>query len=417
MTSPSPAPRLIDAIKPYEQLILNAEVTIEDERRVPDEVTDALYESGMYRAFMPRELGGLEVHPNEWLEAVEEVSRLNGSVGWLCMLHTGATWATPEAMHEILKTERWITAGNVGRASGIARKVEGGYMIQGKWPFCSGSPEASYLYGRAVLHSEDGEPLTSPRDGLPYYISGYVPAAHVQVHNNWNGLGLRGTGSGDITIDEVFVPSAMVNETGIWTHHYDSPLMRANFNLAAHAAHALGLAVAAVEEFTKTTLMRARRGSFRQARLGKEQSNYIAVGKADAKLRAARLFMRDVIEQAFADAQTKTHIDYELRVLMHEVNVHVVAEARQVVEMMFKEIGAVGTVKGLRMERIFRDMMTASQHAIVIESSYDRAGQYWLTKDLESGPLLDVEFGYVRPPHPQNQHRSQATAAVGADTQ
>ncbi|UOQ59568.1 acyl-CoA dehydrogenase family protein [Leucobacter rhizosphaerae] len=401
---PLDRPRLIESVRPLEPMILAAEATIEDERRMPAEITDALYETGMYRAFLPAELGGLDVHPLEWLEAVEELSRMNGSVGWLCMLHTGSTWAQPEAMREILKTERWITAGNVGRASGIARKVEGGYMVTGKWPFCSGSPEATYLYGRSVLHGEDGEPLTSPRDGLPYYISGYIPAKDVQVHNNWNGLGLRGTGSGDITVEEVFMPREMVNESGIWTHHYASPLMRANFNLAAHAAHALGLAVAALEEFKKTTLMRARRGSFRQARLGKEQTNYIAVGKADAKIRSARLFMQDVIARAYENAKTQTHIDYELRVLMHEVNVHVVSEARQVVELMFKEIGAVGTVKGLRMERIFRDMMTASQHAIVIESSYDRAGQYWLTKDQEEGPILDVEFGYVRPPHPQNSH-------------
>ncbi|MBP1326932.1 alkylation response protein AidB-like acyl-CoA dehydrogenase [Leucobacter exalbidus] len=404
-------PRLAQVVQQYEQMILDAETIIENERRVPTEITDALYDCGMYRAFLPKELGGLDVHPNEWLEAVEEISRMNGSVGWLCMLHTGSTWAKPEAMKEILKTERWITAGNVGRASGIARKVDGGYMIKGKWPFCSGSPEATFLYGRSVLHDENGEPMISPRDGLPYYISGYVPAKDVQVHNDWDGLGLRGTGSGNITIEEVFVPTEMVNETGIWTHNYDSPLMRANFNLSAHAAHALGLAVAALEEFKKSTRMRARPGSFRQARLGKEQSNAIAVGKADAKIRSARLFMRDIIGKAYESAKTNVHIDYELRVLMHEVNVHVVAESRQVVEMIFKEVGAVGTVRGLRIERIFRDMMTASQHAIVVEASFDRAGQYWLSKDLEEGPQLDVEFGYVRPPHPQNRHLYEKPAA------
>lgn len=407
-TDNSERPRLIEAVRPLEQMILDAEATIENERRMPAEITDALYDSGMYLAFLPKELGGLDVHPLEWLEAVEELSRMNGSVGWLCMLHTGSTWAEPEAMREILKNERWITAGNVGRASGIARKVEGGYMVQGKWPFCSGSPEATYLYGRSVLHDENGEPLTSPRDGLPYYISAYVPAKDVQVHNDWDGLGLRGTGSGNITIDEVFVPQAMVNDTGLWKHNYPSPLMRANFNLAAHAAHALGLAVAALEEFMKSTRMRVRRGSFRQARLGKEQSSAIAVGRADAKIRAARLFMQEVIARAFEDAKTGTHIDYELRVQMHEVNVHVVAECRQVVELIFKEIGAIGTVKGTRIERIFRDMMTASQHAIVVENSYDRVGQYLLTKDLEGGPQLDVEFGYVRGPHPQNRDRWNA---------
>lgn len=402
---PDDRPSLLEIAKSFEQEILDAEEIIENERRIPDSITEGLYDKGIYRAFLPEEIGGLDVHPLEWLEAVEYLSAVNGSVGWLCMLHTGSTWAPPATMERILQNERWITAGNVGRASGIARKVEGGYMIKGRWPFCSGSPEATYLYGRSVLHGEDGEPLTSPRDGLPYYITAYVPAKDVVLHDTWNGLGLRGTGSGDIEIPEVFVPKEMVNETGIWKHHYESPLQHANFNLAAHAAHAIGLATAAVDELRKSTAKRAVKGSFRQARLGKEQSTFIAIGRADAQIRSVRLFMQDVISRAYEEAKNNVHIDYELRVLMHEVNNHVVNVCREVVDTIFQEAGSIAVFKGNRMERIFRDMITAAQHIIVTHNSIDRAGQYWLTKDLEDGPELDIELGYVRGPHPQNDHR------------
>lgn len=403
--APEGRPTLFEMARTLEAQILEAETVIERERRIPEEITEQLYDLGIYRAFMPKELGGLDVHPNEWLEAVEELSRVNGSVGWLCMLHTGATWAKPEAMRSILENERWIIAGNVGRAAGTARKVEGGYVFEGRWPFCSGSPEATYLFGRSVLLGDDGEPMVSPKDGLPYYLTGYVPADSVILHDTWDGLGLRGTGSGDVEIPGVFVPKEMVNESGIWTHPYESPLQNANFNLAAHAAHALGLAVAAKEEIEKVALLKARRGSFRQERMGKEQSTFVSVGRADGRIRAMRLLMQDVIARAYEDAKTRVHIDYELRVLMHEVNALVVNECREVVDDLFREAGSIAVFRGNRMERIFRDMITAAQHIVVTKNSIDRAGQYWMTKDTEQGPTLDIELAYVRGPHPQSLRR------------
>lgn len=393
-------PRLADVAKGLEEQIRQAEGVIENERRVPQELTDAFYEAGIYRAFMPRELGGLEVHPIEWLEAVEEVSRINGSMGWLCMLHTGATFAPPAAMHSILQNEKWITAGNLGRAAGKAYKVEGGYRISGRWPFCSGSPEATYLFGRSVLYTDDDQPVTHPVDGLPWYITAYFPARDVTLHDTWDGTGLRGTGSGDIEVKDLFVPSEMVNEMGIWELAYDRPLYRANFNLMAHAAHSLGLARAAIEEFTNIANRAARRGSHRQRRLGKEQIHQIAVGKAQTLYEAARAYLRETVELAYADAHHNFHIDYKLRARMHQANVFVVHTCKQAVDLVFAQAGSSTVFRGQLLERINRDMIVASQHLIITESSYDRIGQYLLTRDLPGGPEIDVEGGYIRGPHP-----------------
>src|SRR5690625_3347897 len=126
---------LLERVTPLFDMVRAAEETIEKERRMPQEITDALYECGMYRAFLPRELGGLEADPVEWLEAVEALSNINGSVGWLCMLHTGQTWAQPEAMKRILEKERWIIAGNGGvrEASPERSKADTGSQVGGRF--------------------------------------------------------------------------------------------------------------------------------------------------------------------------------------------------------------------------------------------------------------------------------------------
>ncbi|MEV4686118.1 acyl-CoA dehydrogenase family protein [Microbacterium sp. LWH3-1.2] len=380
---------------------------IENERRVPEEITDALYECGMYRAFLPKELGGLESHPVDWLEAVEALSHINGSVGWLCMLHTGQTWASRDAMKRILADERWIIAGNGGRAGGVARAVEGGYWVSGRWPFSSGSPEATHLFGLCVLHDDDGNEVLSPKDGAPWFVVPYFRREDVTLYDTWDGLGLRGTGSGDFSVDNVFVPAEMVDERGIWGITYGTPHEKGPFIQAAHSAHAIGLATAAMEELIKQTHLKARRGSYRQLRFATDENLHIKIATADARIRSCRLFQNDVLTRAFASAQENRYIDYELRVLMAEMNTFIVHEMREVVNSLFLESGVGGVFKGSRLGRIYRDMSTAANHIIIAQNQQPSVGAYWMTKDMEGGPFIEnIEMSAIYPPHPQFADRA-----------
>jgi alkylation response protein AidB-like acyl-CoA dehydrogenase len=394
---------LLEEAKKMEQMLLDAESTIEDERRVPDEITDRLYENGIYRAFLPRELGGLEVHPLEWLDAVEEISRVNGSVGWLCMLHSGQTFLKQDVMEKLLAQDRWITASNVGRAAGKAVRVPGGYRISGRWSFTSGSPEANWLSGRSVLYDENDQPVMNPRDGLPWYITGMWPAKDATLIDTWDGHGLRGSGSGDFEIQDIFVPRAMVNEAGIWKRPYDRALYRHWFNVMAHGAHALGLARAAIEEFVGMVHMSARRGSYRQARMGKEAMHQFTLGKADTMVRAARAYLWDVTAEAYDDAVEQWPVDYDLRVRHQAALLNAVHVGRQVVDMIFQQAGAPAVFRGSRLERIHRDMLTAANHALMAEAAFDRVGQYLMSKDLPGGPEIEIGgISFIPGPHPQH---------------
>lgn len=394
---------LLEEARDMEQQLLDAEDIIENERRIPDEITDALYENGMYRAFLPRELGGLEVHPLEWMDAMEELSRVNGSVGWLCMLHVGQTFLKPEVMEKLLQQDRWITASNVGRAGGKAVRVPGGYRISGRWSFTSGSPEANWLSGRSVLYDENDEPIINPRDGLPWFVVGMVPRKDVTLIDTWNGHGLRGSGSGDFQIDDVFVPREMVNEAGIWKRPYDRALYRYWFNVMGHGAHALGLAKAAIEEYIGMVHMSARRGSYRQAKMGKEQVHQLTLGKADTMMRAARSYLWEVVAEAYDEAVDHWPVSYDLRVRVQAALLHSVHVSRQVVDMIYLQAGAPAVFRGRRLERIHRDILTAANHALMAEAAFDRVGQYLMSKDLPGGPEIEIGgIGFIPGPHPQH---------------
>lgn len=404
----SERPRLAEIARGLEPLIRAAEREMEDTRDVPETITDALYESGIYRAWLPKELGGLEVHPIEWMECVEELSRINGSVGWLSLLHRGDTSIPVEEMQRILARGRWITAGNLGRAAGKAVKVEGGYRVSGRWPFSSGSPEATWFFGRSIVHGEDGEPVLNPADGQPAQLVAYFPAEDVILHDTWDGLGLRGSGSGDFEVVDAFVPDALVEDTVFGKRPYDRALYRGRLFQLGHAAHALGLARAAIDEFIALVHQSARRGSFRQARLGREQVHQLAVGKADAMVRAARAFVWNTLEEAYAQAEERDPIDYELRVRIHECTAYAVQTARDAVELVFRQAGSPTVYRGNALERIYRDMATAAQHALVAESSLDRVGQYLLSKDLPGGPEIELGgINFIVGPHPQLERRAE----------
>jgi indole-3-acetate monooxygenase len=205
-------------------LILAAEDELENRRRMPDELVDALWEAGVFSAFTPAEVGGGEADLMDWLELIEELSRLNGSVGWNAFVQAGQTTLPPDAMRRILAGGRYIVASSFGRAAGRAHRVDGGYRVTGRWPFASGAPYATHLMGRTLVYDADDNPVMNPQLGAQAQIFAVFPREDVTVHDTWDGLGLRGTQSMDFEVHEAFVPEDFAGPT--LTGPYSAPLFR-----------------------------------------------------------------------------------------------------------------------------------------------------------------------------------------------
>src|SRR5215468_7375908 len=153
---------LVGIARSLEPLIREHAEVIE-EGRIPPSLVDALHDAGVFKAMLAREVGGLEVEPVEWLQMIEELARVNASVGWLAFIQSGVglTFLDPERFERfrVRGGGRLILAMNLGRMAGKAVRAEGGYRISGRWPFASGSPFATWLGGLSAVVDSDGSPV------------------------------------------------------------------------------------------------------------------------------------------------------------------------------------------------------------------------------------------------------------------
>jgi alkylation response protein AidB-like acyl-CoA dehydrogenase len=363
-----------------------------DDRRIPEPLVEALYDTGVFRSMLPREVGGLEVEPVEWLQMIEELARINASVGWLAFINSGVglTFLDPDRFERfrLRGGGRLILAMNLGRMAGKAVRVEGGYRISGRWPFASGSPFATWLGGLCVVSDGAGSPVLDS-SGQPQRLLAIWPADQARLIDTWDGLGLRGTGSGDIEISDLFVPDDQVNPGFYAAPRYDRALFRMKeMPEAGHGAHALGVASAALESFVDAVNMKPLAGSTRHMAMGHMQAHQIAFARADVLVRAARALLYETVRAAYAEVKVHPELSLDLRVGLREANLFSVRSAKEAVALIFEMAGSSSVYRGRLIEQAFRDINTAANHTNYVETAYTAIGSYFLTRDRPGGPEI-----------------------------
>jgi alkylation response protein AidB-like acyl-CoA dehydrogenase len=359
---------------------------------IPSPLVEALYEAGVFKAMLPREVGGLEAEPVEWLQMIEELARINASVGWLAFIQSGVglTFLDPERFERfrLRGGGRLILAMNLGRMAGKAVRVEGGYRISGRWPFASGSPFATWLGGMSIISDEHGSPVPDA-GGQPQRLLAIWPADQARLIDTWDGLGLRGTGSGDFEISDLFVPDDQVNAEFFGAKIYDRALFRIKeMPEVGHGAHALGIASAALKSFVDAVNSKPLPGSTRHMAMGHMQAHQIAFARADVLVRSARALLYETVRAAYVDAGAHPELALELRVRLREANLFTVRAAKEAVGLIFEMAGSSAVYRGRPIEHAFRDISTAANHTNYVDTAYTAIGSYFLTRDREGGPEI-----------------------------
>src|SRR4051812_17427069 len=190
----------LEAIEGLAPLIAEHRAAFDNDRRLPDAVLNALADAGLFRLWLPEALGGPEMSPTDFMAVVEAASALDGSVGWIVANGGGMSRAggyLPEgAARDWFADPRALIVAATG-ALGSAQPVDGGYRVNGRWPFGSGAHHASRFMGLAAVKDSKS----------PAPICCYFAPENVTVHDTWHVSGLRGTGSCDFEVNDVFVPA------------------------------------------------------------------------------------------------------------------------------------------------------------------------------------------------------------------
>ena len=360
---------------------------IERGRRLPRELVQAFANAGLFRMCVPRQLGGAEVDAATMVQTIEAVSHADGSAGWCVMI--GATSGVmaaylPDAIaREIYGTDPHAVSGGVLASMGKATVTGDGYRVTGRWPFASGCEHCSWLMGGSVVIEHD-KPRVLP-NGAPDVRTMLFPAAAAEVIDTWTVSGLRGTGSHDIAVRDLYVPHDRSVSLTTERPRQSGPLyVFPVFGLLALgiAGVALGVARNALDALSELAGAKTPTGSRR--RLAERAVIQMHVAQAEATLGAARAFLFETIDRAWQAAATQGEMTIQQRAQVRLAATHATVSSAAAVDLMYNAGGGTSVYATSPLQRCFRDIHVVTQHMMVAPATYELTGRILL--GLETDP-------------------------------
>jgi len=341
-------------------------------RSIPPETVADFQSLGLLKVLQPAAYGGLEGDFEHFARIVIELGRGDGSAAWVYAVYVIHTMMLAhfeaEAQHDVWGRDDGTLMAASYAPTGRFEAVDGGYRLGGRWGFCSGIDHCSWLQlcGRVE------------RDGKQELVMGLVPKTSCRIIDDWHVLGLSGTGSKSVTVDDVFVPA---HRTVKWTDLRDatSPGARASasplYRLPVWsifpytlAAPGIGIAKGAVEAYM--TQMRSYE-SVRGVELGRLQTIQLKLAEASALVESAELLARSGIRATMDAAIEGRPLTREQRATNRRNHGYSLVMARRAVELIFASIGGRGLYDSSPLQRKYRDIVAVCGH---VATNWDVAG-------------------------------------------
>ena len=349
----------------------------EDTRCLPRTVVDRLVESGLCRLTVPASLGGREAEPLVGLDVYEELASAEASVAWIAW-NNALPGLLSRHLSNAVRTElfadtRRLFASST-RPSGRAVMQAGGFRVSGRWSLVSGCELVDWIALLCVITTDGGEPrMLAP--GIPEMRMAYVPTGSYKIVDTWHVGGLRGTGSHDVVVDDLFVPAERTFALED-PDHIDRPLYRMPFapTMGAWcAAICLGIARAATE--TLLDLGSSKVPVDPGLGLRDRPAVQAMVASSAAALEAARLLLRDALGDLWAACSRGTPVTDIQRARIWGSIVHTAQSAKTAVTSMYEAAGASALYIDCPIERAHRDIHAVMQHIVFQHMWLEQAGR------------------------------------------
>jgi alkylation response protein AidB-like acyl-CoA dehydrogenase len=353
----------------------------EANRRLADEVYDAMLGQGLFRLLTPEAFGGLELHPTDAYRVWYAVARIDTAAGWNLQIAAAAggflAFLPQDAAAEVYADGPDVVAAGAFFPPGAATRVPGGWRVTGRTPFASGSDRATWFMMPAVEMDGDA-PKIDPATGQPAGMAFFVPRSEVRVITNWNTAGMRGTGSNDIAVDDVFVPDhriAVVAPLNEPAPAYAGPLYQTFPWWAVHGESIPSIAAADVAIDALVDLALTKRPNYRTGTLRESELAQHHVGKARALAESARSFLYSSISEAYDNAVAHGRVSERNKELCQLAGCWAADASAQAVDLVHEAAGSSGFRLEHPFDRHFRDVHTLTQHASKSVNRYTSAGK------------------------------------------
>jgi indole-3-acetate monooxygenase len=384
--------RVVDRARGMRDLVRAEAAESERLRTLSTPIVDEMWASGLMSAFNPAAAGGVEPSFAEMIETWIEMAWQDGSFGWIGIANLPSTFAAASYLPDqgfaeiFTDNDNRITIGGQYFPNGQGAAVDGGFQLTGAWQFGSGTAHSAYI-AAGFLPMDDGQ-MRWVTEGIPDMRVAFLPREEITFTDGWYVQGLKGTGSYDYNVTDVFVPE-----------HRTIPLFTREpcrgssaagrmglmpVTAAGHASFALGVAKSMLDDVEELAATKVRMSDM--ATLASRPTFQKGLAHHVAAWRAARLLVLDAFTTAEAAVNARNDLTPGLRADMRVAAVYATDTARACAEWAHLAAGTTAIREGSRLERAFRDIYTGTQHAFISEKVAIDVAQIWLG-------IIDDQFG------------------------
>ena len=359
---------------------------IDDDRQIPTELAEELSDKGFFRLLLPRSLGGAQLDHPDFLRVLEIFAAVDASTGWCLnqnnVFSTNSLRMPEQTAREIWGEKRAVVTNGPPTASSQAVPVDGGYKLNGRWHFSSGSSHATWIAALAPINSGGGPTQDASKDRTGARIM-LMPKEAVTFLDFWQVKGLRGTASFSFEVEDLFIPSDhSYNPTDLARE--DGALYVIPMTLlfgSGFATVALGVARAALD--TAISVAGAKIPGRTSTVLGNQSTTQRIIGEAEAVWGSSKAFLRQSASTAWKSAQKTAAqknraLTTEERINLRLAATHAIRMAAQVVDLAYNLCGSDAIFETNPIQRQFQDIHVITQHAQGRLTHYETAGQYFL---------------------------------------
>jgi 3-hydroxy-9,10-secoandrosta-1,3,5(10)-triene-9,17-dione monooxygenase len=367
MSEPSPD-AVLDAVRDLLPMLRDRAQETEDLRRIPDDTIKSLQATGFFRLLQPQRYGGLEASPVDFYRGVRLIASACGSTGWVSSVLGVHPWQLglfdERAQDEVWGEDTTTLISSSYAPMGRAKATEGGYTFSGRWSFSSGCDHAQWVFLGGLVLGEDGTPVD--------FRTFLLPRADYEIDDVWDTIGLRGTGSNDIIVSDVFVPeyrTLSFMDTGRCfgpgQEVNTGPLYKLPFASVFSCSIAVpivGMARGAYDAYVSYTRERVRASTGGKA--SDDSFNQLRIAEAASTIDAAVLQIERNIAEELDLVTAGEKIPMPLRVRVRRDQVNATGSAIKAVDRLFESAGGRALKAGTPIQRFWRDAHAGRVHAI-----------------------------------------------------
>ena len=370
---------MLDAAATVAAAARAAVAEIETTQRLPHDITRAMIDAGFFQMYARPSVGGPGTDPLTAYRAVETLATADASVAWLSMVSSGCTWLTGWLTDDVLRAIGGdpcdLRIAGSYRPLGRARPVAGGYRISGRWDFASGIRHANWVIACCVI--EDG---ATPRNVLIMF----APVSDVTVDETWSVVGMRGTGSHDMVIDDVFVPEERavlpVGDAVSSDAIYSQRLLRV-CTFGPVAAVMVGAALGAIDDVIE---MAGRSTTMSTVALRDRAEVQRTIADSTARIHSARAYINETVAEAY-DAVLDDRDPTAAVAASRLAYIHAGHQSTRVIADLIRTVGTPAAHLANPLQRRARDLMVAQHFPSFDLSTYETAGRVILGLEANGG--------------------------------